>query len=117
QADTDDNGLGDACEGSAVLVLEPALVKVNEDAEEAHFCFLIEDRMDGCPVPFPFQIYLSTITGTADSPGDFSAVRQQMQLFLNCSKSLCVSIPIRDDTVLELEETFEVSVELGTTAA
>ena len=52
-----------------------------------------------------------------DSPGDFSAVRQQMQLFLNCSKSLCVSIPIRDDTVLELEETFEVSVELGTTAA
>ncbi|CAI8038708.1 hypothetical protein GBAR_LOCUS21581 [Geodia barretti] len=45
--------------------------------EEAHFCFLIEDRMDGCPVPFPFQIYLSTITGTADSPGDFSAVRQQ----------------------------------------
>ena len=50
---------------AAVLVLEPARVKVNEDAEEAHFCFLIEDRMDGCPVPFPFQIYLSTITGTA----------------------------------------------------
>ena len=50
------------------------------------------------------------------STEDFSVYRNQRELFLNCSNFLCVNIPIHDDTVLESEETFYVSVELGTTA-
>ena len=50
------------------------------------------------------------------SPEDFSAYRYQREFFLNCSDSLCVNISIHDDTILEFEETFYVSVELGTTA-
>ena len=50
------------------------------------------------------------------STEDFRVYRNRRELFLNCSTSLCVNISIHDDTVLEVEETFYVSVELGTTA-
>ena len=46
-------------------MLENTLVKVQEDDENAQFCLLIENPVDECPVPFPFQIYISTINGTA----------------------------------------------------
>ena len=86
QADTDGNGVGDACEGckfvwntetvfdnsyslffnvAAVLGLESTFVKVNEDAEEAQFCLVIEHPINDCPLSFSFVVYISTINGTA----------------------------------------------------
>ena len=76
--------MGDACEGckwiintlksycntaffilAAILGLKNTLLTVTEDSEEAELCLLIESPLNDCPVPFPFQIYLSTFNDTA----------------------------------------------------
>ena len=40
-------------------------VMVNEDAEEAQLCIVIEHPMSDCPLSFSFVVYISTINGTA----------------------------------------------------
>jgi hypothetical protein len=129
QENADGDGAGKACDADdndpgVVATLRLRNVTVKEDVGQAQVCVTVETpekpengSMMMCLIDFPFSISFQTISDSAVSPDDFTA-QNIIRTFGECTTSLCVNIPIKNDSTLEQEvEVFEVLISLESEAS
>jgi hypothetical protein len=63
----------------------------------------------------PVEVLLSTVTGTASAPGDFTAVSDRVITFSAQQTSLTTTVNLMDDIIAEDEESFFVSLSIPAT--
>ncbi|CAI8019416.1 hypothetical protein GBAR_LOCUS11672, partial [Geodia barretti] len=91
----------------ATFGLERASCKVDE-AVTLRVCVVLHDMKRDCPVEFPFYLRLEARAVTATS-GDHDANVTDITIG-ECSRSQCTNITVYDDSFLELDETFYISL-------
>ena len=108
--------------------LEKTYYTVHEDEGVVNVCASIFTTAD-CPVSFPFNVLLSTVSDTAKgtallfisyivletilstpASNDYRAVDRTLT-FEPCDRQRCVNITILDDTQVENDEIFYVNLE------
>ncbi|CAI8013443.1 FRAS1-related extracellular matrix protein 2 [Geodia barretti] len=91
----------------ATFGLEGASCKVDE-AVTLRVCVVLRDVKRDCPVEFPFDLRLEARAATTTS-GDHDANVTDITIG-ECSRSQCTNITVYDDSSLELDETFYISL-------
>ena len=95
---------------TATVGLDLPFYRVSEGRDLVQVCCSILEPSYTCPVPFPFDIQLSTDDQSAGAPADFASLDTILK-FPVCGRRQCISIAIADDATVEFEESFRVSLE------
>ena len=111
----------------AVVGLEEISYNVSESDGAVELCAVVFMPADDCPVAFEFEVMLSadnltagtvfcnsvtsfTISLSIESPMDYVDFHTTLT-FAPCQRRSCVNVSIVDDDVLELTESFSITLE------
>ena len=114
----------------AVVGLEKTSYRVLENVSVVEVCAIVYSPIDSCPIPFAFDVRLSTIDDSAGNihmilyssiihsvlyttlvtPMDYGAVNVTLS-FEACDIRRCVNVTIINDEVLEDVESLDVTLE------